>query len=50
MVVRRGGINIYLFHLFINYNTITNHVLITYELSRPESLVGIEPTTLTLIA
>ena len=46
-------------YLFINYNTITNYILIIYELSnfdhllgvvhRSESLVGIEPKTLTLI-
>ena len=51
-----------IWYLFINYNTITNYILIIYELSnfdhllgvvsldtRLESLVGIEPTTFTLI-
>ena len=39
-------------YLFINYNTITNYILIVYKLSNfdsPEPLVRIEHTTLKLI-
>ena len=36
---------IYLFYLFINYNTITNYILIIYELSNFDHLLGVVSQT-----
>ena len=36
----------FIFYLFINYNTITNYILITYELSNFDHVLGVVSQTI----